>query len=524
MRLTIPVALCFLLALPSLASATPPADGWIVWQSNRADSRAEVFRARADGSAVTRLTTTGGHVPMWAPDGRWISFIDDAATVVVIRPDGSETRRIVGGPQVVPFWLHDNSGLVVQIDSDYFLFDPETGERTLLFSIADFPAFAGSGASFLANGVTADNHYLVAGTSLYLNGYAGSNGLLSAGFSAVVVDLLHKDRVYWFGLGCWPFTPPAGDLVFHICADCPTHPDIVHMSLRDLETRASYGPEVAHEDADWGHEYNPRVSNDNRWLVYMATTGCHEGPDCDYDIFLHEIGKGPDERTHIVQDPSGDGYPSMYVGPFWQPTSQPRLLVTPNRLTFYASASAPVQPQTVKIKNSGGGTLGPATLAGPDDAPWLTATMENDTVTVGLQDLSVLARGRYQTAITIHVTGAQGSPVRIPIVLVADDSFPVSEAGVPDARVPEAEAGVPEAGLLESGETEGGPVAESESDAAVAAVGVAADAGSTSATGSPGPEKDDGCGCALGAPRRFAPTLAVLLAGAGLLLSRRRRR
>jgi len=149
----------FVLQLPSPAFAAPPADGWILWQSNRADSRAEIYRARTDGSQVTRLTTA------------------------------------------------------------------------------------------------ADNHYLVAGSSPYVNGYPGANGSITTGFSAIIVDLLPKDRVYWFGLGCWPVTPPAGDLVFHACADCPTRPDIVPMSLKDLATRASYAAEVAHADADWGHEY-----------------------------------------------------------------------------------------------------------------------------------------------------------------------------------------------------------------------------------------------------------------------------
>ena len=77
-------------------------------------------------------------------------------------------------------------------------------------------------------------------------------------------------------MGCWPFSPPQGDLVFHICNDCPQHPDIYRLSLADLATRSSYLPEESHPDLDWGHEYNPRVSNDNNWISYMGSTGCHD--------------------------------------------------------------------------------------------------------------------------------------------------------------------------------------------------------------------------------------------------------
>jgi MYXO-CTERM domain-containing protein len=482
---------------PSAASAAAPPDGWLLWQSTRSDSRSEVYRARADGSEVTRMTTNTGTIPMWAPDGRWISYKDESGTLFITRPDGSERRSLLPSVDGVPFWLHDNSGLAAQVGGEYFLVDPETSETTLMFSIGDFPAFADGSATFLWNGMTADNHYMVAGSSLYLNGYSGANGSITAGgFSAIVVDLLHKDRVYWFGLGCWPFTPPAGDLVFHICADCPTHPDIYHMSLNDLATRASYAPEVANPDPDWGHEYNPRVSNDNRWLVYMASAGCHDSAGCDYDIFLHEIGKGPTERTRIIQHPATDAYPALYVGPFWQPTAQPRLLVTPNRLTFFASANSLPGTQTIKLKNSGGGVLGAATLTIGSEAPWLNATLGTGTVTVGLNGLSGLARGTYQTTIIINVDGALDAPAVVPVTLVADESFPAPEVGVSEAGVTDGQ---------------GGQVAME-------------DAGAADASITTGGSKDDGCGCTLGDRRPRPRAWAFLLAALGLLVSRRRRR
>jgi hypothetical protein len=422
-----------LLVVAGPARATPPSDGWLVWTSNRSNGQFDVYRARADGSEVTQMTTTGGGFPSWAPDGRWIAYQDPSHTVYVMRPDGSERKVLTVGSDRVPFWLHDNSGLAIQQGGDFLVFDPDTNERTLLFQIWDFPQFADGAAGFLWNSLTHDNRYVLIGTGLYGGGYSGANGTVTATFSAAVVDLLHKDQIYWFGVGCWPFTPPAGDLIFHINGDVPSHPDIYHMHLSDLVTRASYGPEVAHEDADFGHEYNPRVSNDNRWLAYMASDGCHEGDDCNYEVWIHEIGAGPSERFRVTDSPGPDAYPSIYVGPVWQPASQPRLLVTPNRVTFFASMSAPSVAQTLKLKNSGAGTLGPAGVSPDANASWLVVSRTDGAVTLRLGDLSRLTRGTYQTNVSIAVDNALDSPIRIPVTLVTDESFPLPEAGLTEA-------------------------------------------------------------------------------------------
>jgi hypothetical protein len=486
-RCAVALSLLGVLMLPRPALAVPPSDGWVIWQSNRQDARHEVYRARADGSEVTRMTQTGGLGPFWAPDGRWIVYRDDANTIYLMRPDGSELQVLAAGWPC--FWMHDNSGFVVSDAVGYDLYDPETKETTLLFRNEDFPQFTGT--TFQPNAMTHDNRYLLVGSHLYMNGYTGANGSFTSEYSSLAVDLLHKDKIYFIGSGCWPFSPPAGDLVFHICANCPTHPDIYHMHLADLATRSSYAAEVAHEDADWGHEYNPRVSNDNRWLVYMGSAGCHQGDDCDYDIWLHELGAGPSERERVTQNPAFDGYPQIYVGPLWQPVSEPRLLLTPSRLTFYASLDAMPAAQTIKVKNSGGGTLA-ATVVTPDpSAPWLdvqqTATGR---ITFALMS-DYITRGTQQATVTVTVDGALGSPVSVPVTLYGDDSFPYPDGGASEDD--EVEAGTSEPAA-------GGPPAADNLICSNAS----------------------GCGCALGGSPPAAPWVSLLgLALAALSLRRR---
>ena len=118
------------LVSPGSLQAAPPTDGWVVWQSNRADSRFEVYRARADGSEVTHMTTTGCGLPSWSPDGRWIAYQDFATAVFLMRPDGSEVQALAASSDHVPFWLHDNSGLAIQQGAEFRVFDPETARSS----------------------------------------------------------------------------------------------------------------------------------------------------------------------------------------------------------------------------------------------------------------------------------------------------------------------------------------------------------------------------------------------------------
>jgi hypothetical protein len=473
------------LAVPGSVSAQPPADGWVVWESTREEGRTELYIGRADGTEVKRLTRSGAHNISWAPDGRWIAYTDEVTGVHLIRPDGTEQTQLTPGMPV--FWLHDNGGLVVRVgQTDHFLVDPETGEREPLASLNDFPDFATN--SFLPNAMTHDNRYLLLGSHIYTNGYTGANGSFKTGFSAVAVDMLLKNKIYWVGNGCWPFTPPQGDLVFHICGSgaegCQAYPDIMRLDLKDIATRSSYAPEVSNSDEEWGHEYNPRVSTDNNWIVYMTSTGCHEGFHCDYEVFIHRLGTGPKERIRVTESPTFDGYPDMYVGPLWSKSAEPRLLITPNRTTFHAAAGVTSKPRTVKIKNSGGGSLGGFQITAADPpVPWLAIETGPSSFTLSLRE-DALTRGRHQTVVSIAVDGIPGATTSFPVTLVADDSYP---------------AALPDAGPADAGPPDAGP---------------AVDGPSTEA-------QDSGCSCALGDRGGSPAGAGLLLMSLGLLILRR---
>jgi Tol biopolymer transport system component len=319
-----PLALV-LLAAPGRAEV--PADGWVVFASNREDGRHEIYRMKADGSEVTRLTFLGGKVPAFSTDGAWVLYhLPAEGSIHVMRPDGSGDRKVCDGSTVsdgVPaFWLRNKNQLVCAApqgeDVEYYLADPLTDELVLLFRKYDFTHLQTT--RFEPGGITPDGRWLVGWAfGLYNGGYTGDNGTFDAPHSTVVLDIQDQERIYYFGPGCLSSIAPEGGLVYHITRDSPTVPDIARMHIDDLMTRSSYQIELALSDAEWGHMYMPAVSNDSLWLAYAASQGCHDWYTCDYDIFLHQLGAGTTERTRLTQHSANDNFPSIFIGELPEP-------------------------------------------------------------------------------------------------------------------------------------------------------------------------------------------------------------
>jgi hypothetical protein len=411
-----------------------PANGWVVWTSTRAGGNAETFRCRADGTEVTQLTKTGGTYPIWSPDGRWIAYRDTGDQTHLMRPDGSNDR-LIGGWHL--FWMHDNAGLAMLDGDNGYVLDPDTGDQTPLFKRSEFTEFANTLTHFYA--MTHDRRYMFTGTGIYDYGFTGANGTFTQGYSAVLLDMLDKRKIYLVGLGCWPFTPPAGDMVYHINGGGPTWPDIYRMNLADILTRSSYEPEVAHPDPDWGHEYHPQISQDNQWMVYMASQGCHWDWNCNNEIFIHKIGSDSTSRTQVTNDPSFDAFPSIYVGTPWTATDAPRLVLSPNKITFFARNAAVPAPRTALAKSSAADKPGVSGVTATTSASWLDAVVEDNKITVSVRPGQVW-QGRCRGTVSVTVPGLENSPGLIQVLLDADETFAVApipnvplDAGVVDA-------------------------------------------------------------------------------------------
>jgi hypothetical protein len=222
--------------------------------------------------------------------------------------------------------MHDGGGVLCGQDTgyggsgSYYLVDPESGTSKLLFKKNDFAHL--QSASLDPGEITHDGRWLVAWVfGLFGQGYTADNGTFTTPHATVVLDLLDKAKLYYFGPGCTSTTPPSGDWIYHVSRVGSTMPDIFRMKIGDLMTRASYQLELGNADDDWGHEYMPRISSDGGWLIYAASTGCHDWWTCDYEIFVHKLEAGSGSRERLTFNKANDSFPSLYVGQLWSPGS-----------------------------------------------------------------------------------------------------------------------------------------------------------------------------------------------------------
>lgn len=410
-RLLVTAAIAAMLLLSVPAAAEHPSNGWIVWASNRGGVLHDIYRMKADGSDVTRLTTTGARFPSWSPDGRWIAYETvPGGRTRVMRWDGSEDKEIhTGSPQ---FWLWDGSRVVTMDGSkNLHLVDPENGQSTAWLRKSDFSQIGTK--DWDPSGLTSDGRYLVTWTDRFRNGYTGSNGTFDAYHSAILLDLQNTGELFFIGRGCEPTTPPSGNWVYHVCGGtfCDTKPDVYKMKVTDRATRSSYQSEMSHDDLDWGHEYFPRISNDNTWLVYGATNdGCHDHDTCDYEMFIHRINGGNANREQLTFDGGNDQWPHLFVGDLWG-TAAATMTLSPSSVSFGAvEGGGNPSNKTVSIGNSGAGTLNNVTVS--ESAGWLSVSRSgsgnNQTITNSI-DIAGLTPGSYNQTVTVSAANASSS-------------------------------------------------------------------------------------------------------------------
>jgi Tol biopolymer transport system component len=107
-----------------------PSGEWIVFSCGL-DDRRELFLVRPDGSNLYQLTnnTISDNAPRWSPDGEWIAFYaekkdiqwisaDNDAEIYIIRPDGSDQRRLTSNKRrdVYPDWSPDGQSIIFVSD------------------------------------------------------------------------------------------------------------------------------------------------------------------------------------------------------------------------------------------------------------------------------------------------------------------------------------------------------------------------------------------------------------------------
>lgn len=315
-------------AVWTAASPEPPEHGFVVFSSNRT-GQWRIWRMNPDGSDQVQLSGNSHQavMPTISPNGKWVAYrqghSSDARAIWLIRPDGTEEHVAVPNADrthypVPPAW--DRGSFYYVKGHKVCHLSPGPNRTEVIHDLAAHQAIEGKSLGF--GGITHDGRWIVAWSNLYRGGYTGANGRYSSGNSAIILDIRHPSKVYFFGHGCEPSTPPSGEWIYHVGnGHAPNTnrdgPDIAHMAVRDIvkpmKERTTYRMEIGYPDKKWGHEYFPRVSNDNTWVAYSATSGEHHHFRAPYEVFLHRLGDGS-RRIRLTRNRATDNWPHLWVG------------------------------------------------------------------------------------------------------------------------------------------------------------------------------------------------------------------
>lgn len=279
--------------------------GFVVWSSNRYGNH-DILRMDIPSKRITRLTTNNHneYFPRISPDGSQIVF--------------ARSQR--------PWVSHRN-----QVHWDVYLMDLESGKQRLLAKNANTPTWSGDGKKvyFQRNKYSLGEFNIETGKEqiLYTSGLGQvrKGAILQTPHFSDTTDRLAvtlRGRQHLTGLvdlkgnltkiasGCQVAWSKRGDFLYYVA-----------YGGRKKNALYLYDP-VKKESRQWldlpgelSHEYFPKLSNDEQYLILGASKGGREGHEhdtSDFEIFLWKIGTPADKAIRITHHTGNDNWPDIF--------------------------------------------------------------------------------------------------------------------------------------------------------------------------------------------------------------------
>lgn len=294
---------------PILARRAVPAEelprGFVVWGSNRSGNH-DIYRMSLPDREVTRLTNHphAEYFPRISPDGKAIVF--------------SRSRK----PRVSQ---RDH------LQWDVILLDLETGKERMLSEWGNTPTWSRDGrrvyfqhkvTQFVEHELASGKQRVVfqSGTGKVREGAGLQTPHLSPGGERLAVTLRSKQHLIGtvdrdgelvrIADGCQLTWSPGGDFLYFV-------------DYGGRMKNAVYVYEPANGKVQtwfdmpgkFSHEYFPKLSDDERYLVFGASRSekAHEHDQADFENFLWRVGTPIESAVRLTFDKGNDNYPDIFL-------------------------------------------------------------------------------------------------------------------------------------------------------------------------------------------------------------------
>jgi len=276
--------------------------GFIVWSSNR-DGNHDIFRMSLPGGTVMPLTRHPHteYYPRISPDGArllfcrsqipWVSQRNKVPWDLYLLDLASGKETLIATNANVPAWINDREILFQFNGTEVRKRDLVSGEETRLL----YP-----GLGDIPENLTLD-------TPSY-NPHTGEIGVSIRPVRQTSALADREGRLRPFGQGCQVNWTPDYTTLYYVDHLPGKDNAFFRVNPRSFERSLWFN-----HASSFNHEYFPRVTSDEAYLVFGASEGGHEHDAADYEIFLWKVGTPMDQTYRITWHTGNDCWPDIWL-------------------------------------------------------------------------------------------------------------------------------------------------------------------------------------------------------------------
>jgi len=282
--------------------------GFVVWGSNRFGNH-DILAMELPSKQITRLTKNAHteYFPRISPDGSkivfsrsqrpWVSQRNQFHWDVILLDLKSGKQRLLAKNANTPIWSVDGKKIYYQRNGYYFAeFNLDTGKERDIFA-------SGSGLGQVRKGALLQTPHYLGETNQFAVTLRRTQHVMGiVGFDGKLTPISDGCQLTW---------SKKGDFLYY-----------VDYGGRKKNALYVYDP-VKKKSRQWldlpgelSHEYFPKLSNDEKYLVFGASEGGrkhHEHDTGDFELFLWKINTPADKAVRLTFHTGNDTWPDVFL-------------------------------------------------------------------------------------------------------------------------------------------------------------------------------------------------------------------
>lgn len=296
-----PAGVSVLMEKVALAAELPR--GIVVWSSNRSGNH-DILKMELPGRKITPLTThpNAEYFPRISPDGRhvvfaraqkrWVSHRNMALWDVVLLDLESGKERLLAKNGNAPTWSTDGSKVYFQRKVTAFSeVDIKTGKERILFS---------SGNGDVKKSVALSTPSFSSDTNKMAITLRQGQRMIA------IVDM--QGKINEISDGCQLTWSKDSGFLYYV-----DYGGKMKNAFYLYDPQTGKSKKWLDMPGEYSHEYFPKLSNDEKYLVFAASKGGHEHDSADYEIFLWQVGTPAATASRLTYHTGNDNWPDVYL-------------------------------------------------------------------------------------------------------------------------------------------------------------------------------------------------------------------